>query len=247
MKKFQVMGSIYVLTAILLLSLSTSIFAAESLVLSQCSNLLKNVPRSCSGAGWVRGNVGKKTGRYFEGDSVPYRIVFSGLTVGSTNVVTLQWDTTEGGRHAFDYLTSFDRTETLAMGNNPCSGVPGCSLGTFTTFPIPSDPNVAASNVTQIPGVFTFFGSTITGVSGYTLIGTYDGRSSTSISITFTADQENVVLAWSSHIAAEADWGLDESVIGISGSPYHMRIYEFSGRSPGNQDLSLGGVLNSFD
>src|SRR5205085_7102347 len=124
------------------------------------------------------GNVNQSKAHYTEGQSVPYRVVLSGFTPGSTgNTITIGYDTTKGGKHALDYLTTFTRTETLAMGNNPCSGVSGCSLGTFTTAAIPTDSKVTSGfdqipgnsdDITQIPGLFTLFGGTITGVSGYT-------------------------------------------------------------------------------
>ena len=155
--------------------------------------------------------------------------------------MTLEWDTTDGGRHAYDYLTSFDRTELLVMGNNPCSGVAGCSLGTFTTFPIPLDPQVAFAGVTQVPGVFVLFGSTITAVSGYTFIGDYSGRSSVQITLTFTANQASSVLAWGGHLAAQVDWSQGQAASNVNGS-FQTRLYQTSGRSQGNQARSISGV-----
>ena len=205
---------------------------AEAANLDQCANGGVGDPvEPCSGVGWVNGNVNQSKAHWVEGQSVAYRQVLTGFTVGSSYSVTIGYDTTKGGKHALDYLTSFDRTETLAMGNNPCSGVTGCSLATFTTAPIPVDPNVTAGqdqipgngdDITQIPGVFTLFGGTITGVSGYTMTGSYAGDSHTSITITFTADSTNMVLAWGGHIGTRVDWGINNSAINISGSPYHM-------------------------
>jgi len=212
-------------------TISNVIAAAGNL--DQCANGGTGDPvEPCSGASWVNGNVNNSKAHWVEGQSVAYRQILSGFTVGSTgNTVTIGYDTTKGGKHALDYLTSFDRTETLAMGNNPCSGVAGCSLGTFTTFPIPVDPRVTAGfdqipangdDITQIPGNFTLFGGTITGVSSYTVSGSYAGDSHTSITITFTADSTNMVLSWGGHIGTRADWGALNSAVFISGSPYHM-------------------------
>jgi hypothetical protein len=111
------------------------------------------------------------------------------------------------------------------------------------------DPNVSGQGVTQIPGqVFTMWGGTITGVSAYTLSGTYAGNSSTAITITFTPSQANPVLAWGGHIAEQADWALlGGSANNIPGSPYHTRLIDLNGAG-GNQDrsLSTAGVrLNS--
>ncbi len=201
--------------------------------LDQCANGGIGDPVDpCSGAAWVNGNVNSSKAHWVEGQSVAYRQILSGFTPATTgHTVTLGFDTTKAGKHALDFLTSFDRTETLAMGNNPCSGVAGCSLATFTTFPIPVDPNVAAGydqipgngdDITQIPGNFTLFGGTITAVSGYTLSGSYAGDSHTIITITFTANNANMVLSWGGHIGTRADWGALNSAVFISGSPYHM-------------------------
>src|SRR5262245_21594153 len=107
-------------------------------------------------ASWQNGNLNESNSVYKEGDSVAYRMKFSGLALGAHSV-TIEWDTTKSGKHAIDYLTSYNRTEAAA---DPCIGVAGC--GSPTTLAIPDDPN---SSVTQAPGVFTLFNGTITSVS----------------------------------------------------------------------------------
>ena len=231
-----------------------SLLPNPSADLDQCANGgVGDPPVVCSGTAWQNGNLGQSQAHYFEGDSVPYRLKFSDLSVGSSYNVTIEYDTTEnsGAKHAIDYLTSFDRTETTA---DPCSGVAGCSLAVNDTFAIPVDGNVTAGfdgvsgngdDITQIPGVFTLFGGDITAISGYTLIGTYAGASKTRITVTFTANAENPVLAWGGHISTRIDWGINNSAIGISGSPYHLRLFDFDG-SGGNQDRSLSAGATIF-
>ena len=161
---------------------------------------------------------------------------FDQLVIGSTNTLTISYDTTKQGKHALDYLTDYDRTESV--GNNPCSGVAGCTLASETTFPIPLDPKVAngqnqvpggGDDITQIPGSFSIFGGTITATSGYTVTGTYAGDSTTFITITFTPTVTNPVIAWGGHISTRTDWGAANSAINISGSPYHMRLESLNG------------------
>src|SRR4030095_3087321 len=125
-------------------------------------------------------------------------------------------DTTKGGKHALDYLTTFNRTVATA---NPCLGVSGCSVS--STFPIPADPQVTGGGVPPVAGNFTLYGGTITSVSAYSYPnGTgFTGDKSAQIAITFTASVANPVLAWGGHIAARADWGTGNSAISISGSP----------------------------
>jgi len=183
--------------------------AAPSISLEQCANL---TDPTCD---WQNGNLGQSNSLYYEGDSVAYRMLIGGLTIGETYTVTIQWDTTKGGKHALDYLTSYNETVTSA---DPCEGA--TCTGPASTYPIPDDPNIG---IAQIPGVFTMWGGTITGVSAYAVTGSYAGDSSTSITITFEATATSAVLAWGGHIASRADWGQGNSAVNISGSPYHMR------------------------
>jgi hypothetical protein len=76
-----------------------------------------------------------------------------------------------------------------------------------------------------------------------------NGDQEQQISVTFTADAANPVLAWGGHIARAADWGCvgaPQSASGISGSPYHMRIKNITVNgnpiSLGNQDRSLSAA-----
>ncbi len=213
---------------------------AESANIDQCANGPFSAPVQCTGSNWINGNVNASKGHYYEGEAIPYRLKFGGLTVGSTNTVTIEWDTTKGGKHAIDYPVTYTFTENL--GNDPCSGISGCS-GPPSTFPIPADTNVTSLGVTQAAGNFSLFGGTITAVSGYTLSGSYAGDSSTRITITFTAGTTNPVLAWAGHIADRNDWSaLGGSASDINGSPYHTRLIDLNG-SGGNQDMQLSNVV----
>jgi hypothetical protein len=200
--------------------------------LDQCRNGQFSAPVVCTGAAWANGNAGASNSHYREGDSIAYRMRFDNLSLGAHSV-TIQWDTTKGGTHALDYLTTYNRTEPAA---DPCSGVAGC--GSATTFAIPDDPN---STVAQVPGVFTLFNGTITSLSAYTLSGSYASDSSTSITINFTAANATPVLAWGGHIASQIDWGFGNSASAVSGSPYHTRLLNLDG-SGGNQDRSLAAA-----
>ncbi len=199
--------------------------------LDQCANgAVGTTGTTCT---WVNGNLNGSKAHYNEGDSVAYRLVMTNLAPG-TNTVAIEWDTTQSGKHALDYLTSYDRTVTGAL---PCAGVPTCK-GAAVTYPIPVDTNVTAAGVTPVSGEFSMWGGAISGLSAYTLSGSYAGSSSTSIIITFNATQPTVVLAWGGHIAKRPDWGDLNSAVAISGSPFHMRLLDLNG-SGGNQDRAL--------
>jgi hypothetical protein len=235
------MGIIAALVASLLLTTAVVIAAGNpSATLDQCANGSVSSPDTTpcqTGTEWVNGNLGSSKAHYNEGDSVPYRFTFANLATGANvpHTVTLEWDTTKSGKHALDYITTWNRTVTTS---NPCAGVANC--GAATTFPIPADPQVTGAGVTQVAGNFTLFGGTITAVSNYTYAdgSGFAGDKSARITVTFTASQGNPVLAWGGHIATRRDWGAANSAVAIPGSPYHMRLIDLDG-SGGNQDRSL--------
>src|SRR5438067_3469255 len=132
--------------------------------LDQCGNGPLSAATDCNPLSWQNGNLNGNQAHYFEGDSVPYRLGFLNLSTTGAHTVTIQWDTTKGGKHALDYITSFDRTVTSA---DPCAGVTGC--GGPSTFAIPTDSNVTGAGVSQIAGNFTLYNGTITSTTGYTL------------------------------------------------------------------------------
>ena len=218
--------------------------------LDQWANCALN--QVCPGS-WQNGNLNGSQAHYSEGDSVPYRAVFSSLVAGATYTATIEWDTTQSGKHAIDYLTTWNRTENP----NPCAGVAGIPAGACsspTTFAIPVDANVTngpneapggGDDIIQIPGNFTVFNGSIGGVSAYTRTGTYAGTSKTSIVVTFSAGADGTaVLAWGGHISTRVNWGLGSSAVAISGSPFHMRLVGFtcsnvSNCGVGQQDRSL--------
>lgn len=227
--------------------LSPAFAANPAANIDQCANGGVGDPdEQCTGANWVNGNLGASKAHYAEGESVPYRLRFTDLATSGAHNVIIEWDTTKGGKHALDYLTTYNRTEGDAQ---PCE-LPGCNPASFSTWPIPVDTGMTSQSdwgaaATQVSGLFTMFGGTITGVSGYTFSGSWSGDSSTRIAITFTASVANPVLAWAGHIASRADWGVANSAVAISGSPFHMRLIDLDG-SGGNQDRSLSNEAVIF-
>lgn len=233
-----------------------TVVAAASADLDQCANgKLLDPETPCINTAWQNGNLNENQAHYTEGDSVPYRMRFQDLTVGATNTVAIEFDSIDSSKHAIDYLTTYNRTETNA---DPCTAVlpqwPACPAGVLIdTEPIPLDSSVTAGqdgipgnadDITQIPGVFTLFGGNITGVSAYTHT-TSSSKVLTSITITFVPTITTPVLAWAGHISTRADWGIDNSAIAINGASYHMRLIELNGTG-GNQDRSLQNTAVYF-
>ena len=241
---------------------ATSTFTdAAAASLDQCANDAAPSPNSdgcsVSASDWVSGNVGSSKANYAEGDFLPYRVVMTGLTTGAHSI-TIEWDTSKAGKHALDYIGTFNQTVATA---NPCLGVAGCSSP--TTFPIPADPQVTGAGVTPLPGNFTLYGGTITSVTAPTSVGStscstltlgsycyssgtgFAGDKSAAITINFSASVANPVLAWAGHIASRQNWGVGNGAVNIPGSPFHSRLIDLDGTG-GNQDRSLSNDAVTF-
>ena len=221
--------------------------------------------------GWVNGNAGPEHSHYAEGHSIPYRARMTELPVGGTVVIELGYDIKHGGKHALDFLTHYQRLLPHGgFGHTPevvtpfdilGNGVQGVS-STFSEHPIPVPvPDFHGSPVAGQPAarfnslpagerVMTLWGGTIEDIQYGTNGDLTAAQSETTILITFTptsdangngAKTTTAVLAWGGHIARTADWGAGAGT--ISGSPYHMRIKDWTGDPSlgnlGNQDRSL--------
>jgi len=255
-------GAVLITVGAVLVTSHSGVSAKASVKGDQCANLGTTCDTTHTSQ-WVDGAVNESKADYAEGDSLPYRAVFSGLTVDETYSLQIAWDTTKAGKHALDFLTTYDRTETTA---DPCSGYV-CSSPT-STLAIPSDPNIPAG--IQIAGqVFTAFGATfpadgsvvansgdlcgtatctiVTNPGSYVLDAPYTGDSTTRIRLYFTAKAATVVIAWAGHIASRMDWGIDASAATINGSPYHTMFDDFdcsdaSNCNVGAADMALASA-----
>jgi len=100
--------------------------AENSANIDQCANGPLDNPQeqnSCDiSNSWVNGNLNQNNAHWTEGESNVYRLHLSDLEsnnpefTGFHNVV-IGYDITHSDKHGIDYLTSFNRTETLA---DPC-------------------------------------------------------------------------------------------------------------------------------
>jgi hypothetical protein len=233
-------------------------FGNAAVNLDQCANG-SDGSTPCTGTAWQNGNLNAGSALYHEGDSIPYRDVFTNLTAGVTYRKTISWDTTKSGKHAIDYLTSW--YPSAEPGSDPCSGTGlTCTTGPANSAAIPVDPTVTAGqdqipgnsdDITQISGsVECFGGCTDLALGSYSVSGSYLADSTTSIVISFRALGPTAVVAWGGHISDRRNWGLNNSAVNISGSPYHTADVAFtcsSGRcSTGKQDRSIQAAAVIF-
>jgi len=236
--------------------------AAASASLSQARNGTDSIP--INPMNWVTGNLGTGTAHYTEGMSAPYRCIMTGLTIGFQVTLIIGYDVMNGGKHAIDYLTHYDRVlpHNFGFHNTPEVIDPlnssGLSAGTpFTTYAIPA-PSSSGSPVSGQPTasfnslaagerIMTLYNGTIDSIY-YVSEGNLNSASSeTRMAIVFTPASATVVLAWGGHIGSRIDWGYTgssnpNSAGGISGSPFHMRLVSWNLNNLGNQDRSLSGA-----
>ena len=210
--------------------------------ISQASN--GAAPSPTTPAQWTTNVLSAANHHALEGYSVPFRVVLSDISTGHHNI-NIEWDIVQSNRHAFDYLTHFDRqlphnifsSHATAETLNPLVGLGGSFTGpTTVTLPPPSSTNSpvagqpASSFNSLTPGekLFTIWNGNITNLA-YLNEGDLTTNSAARISVDFEASDTNVVLAWGAHIAAKADWGDGATVSGYSGQLHNMRIVSFDG------------------
>jgi uncharacterized repeat protein (TIGR01451 family) len=225
--------------------------------LDQCRNGASASPANCvvdTNVGWVNGNAGASNSHYVEGYSIPYRATLTDIPTGAPITLTLGYDIKHSDTHALDYLTHFDRLEPHApFGHGaeaiePLSGVSGVSA-TVSLFDIPAPSSSGSpvagqptSSFNSLPGSerqMTLYGGTITGISYASEGDLTAAQAESQIAVTFTPDSSTAVLAWGGHIARSTDWGAGSSAGAISGSPYHMRLIDWTLGNLGQQDRSL--------
>ena len=70
---------------------------------------------------WENGNSQGAKSHWQEGEFIPYRVIISGIAEGS-HTITFSYDTVHSGRHALDYLGSYDATETVSPAPTSADG-----------------------------------------------------------------------------------------------------------------------------
>jgi hypothetical protein len=215
---------------------------------------------------WVNGNAGASNAHYIEGYSIPYRVVMTDLPTGTPITITLGYDIKHSDHHAIDYLTSYDRLDDplhqSAFGHaketiDPTIGISGVSGNASDTHDIPA-PSASGSPVSGQPTTsfnalpqsdkqMSIWNGTISTILYASEGSLTENQSETQINVTFTPNSSTVVLAWGGHIASREDWRYDSNGVplsagGISGSPYHMRLIDWTLNNLGNQDRSLSAV-----
>jgi hypothetical protein len=236
----------------------TVVIAAPSnpgISLEQCRNGAADTPNDCEvlggGVGWVNGNAGASQAHFREGYSIPYRAIATNVPAGPVTL-TLGYDITHGGGHAIDFLTHYDRLEPHAQFGHPAEAIdPIDGFGPYgapatCAISLPSnlsgtDAGDTFTNLTAGEKLFTVWGASACSVAEGDAGDINADNSEATVDVTFTATSSTVILAWGGHIALGGDWD-GNSASSISGSPYHMRVLDWTLGNIGNQDRSLAAA-----
>lgn len=207
-----------------------------------------------TGANWANGSINAQNSEYHEGQSIPFRYFITGVEAGSTHFFTINWEYKKGGKAAYDYLTSFDRSYAAGLAcSNVSTAVPAdCAAPTETkAFPdpdggnggyLPFDPNVADGD--RLLKAYNVLNGSISFTNIYVVGGTASDPE-LSITVQFTAvNAGSVGFFWGGHLARATDWG-GSGASSISGAPFHMRGINLDNSGKTNQDRSVqpGAVL----
>jgi len=228
-------------------------------VFDQCANDdgdgYNGDPGDCS---WTNGNMNTNNSTIFEEDSTVQRLLMSGLTNG-THTVTLEYQTTKGGKHAYDFLTSFDQSEDWVTLEDLCSGTvttgfASCMTAASSTSPDLVEDPLNTDGTDDTNQNIMIINGTISSTTQPVLVsGSYGADSLTNIDVEFEIDTSDckdsvtkqsvttcpVFMAWGAHVSSQEDWGSGQSAVNISGSPYHMKVIALDGASTGNRDNQM--------
>ncbi|MHB9093001.1 MAG: hypothetical protein ACYC7H_16450, partial [Chloroflexota bacterium] len=221
----------------------------------QCSNDLGTGYTSGDlGCRWINGNLNANNSTYYEGDATVQRLWLTGMVPGSQHTVTVKYGTTKGGKHAYDFLTTWNWSEDWISDADRCQDITGCEAAPELTLAIPKDAN--ARGFDGAASVFSMRGGSLTSATTPAIVsGTYAGDSETVITVGFTAASSgsmcttkgsvttcDAALWFGAHVAETASWtGIDGTTgaTTIPGSPYHVALDAVDGTAIGSRDNQM--------
>jgi hypothetical protein len=200
---------------------------------------------------WEYGNLNRKHSNYVEGETVPYRIFMSGLTVGTQVNFIIEFDITAPNpspvKHGIDYLRTYNATigdppfnDATVLGDVPAGFFVPASTDIKA---IPAPLNLSfLSGLSQ--GDMILKGGTIDDISYDDEGDPTSAHGKARVKVDFTPDGSFAVLLFGGHLAREQDYdgngdldftNDDDGAGGIHGAPYHMRLESITG----HQDRSV--------
>jgi uncharacterized repeat protein (TIGR01451 family) len=208
------------------------------------------------GQGWQNGDLNKNNSAYHEDDVVPFRLAIEGLTAGQ-HTIHLNYDFTAGGHEAYDFLATWNDTESPNLCGSGggavsslCPSLPAAHTAGFKSDPFaPGSPTKAgltvagAETASGVSRDLTIYGGTIDSLTVPAHSGPVNNQSSADITVTFTTTGSAALFAWGAHIADSNYWittgGDPNGAAAVSGAPWHMRTQNLDDSGNKNQDRSI--------
>ena len=209
---------------------------------------------------WSNGDINGQNSCYAEGDSIPFRYFLTGLDPEVRYTFSIQHQWTKGEIHAYDYLTTYDRTESgpIASAGGACGDIstsPPDDCGGAVSWVALPDPSLPASYMGTLPAGFSpppptglpaeqlrlfFYNAENVTLTQYHFVASGGGDYDLQIEVTFDVIAAGSVgFYWGGHLAAGADYGVGQGSGSISGAPFHMRAIDVTpGAGAKNQDRS---------
>ena len=256
MNQFRKLAAAFIVAFALILVAFVAASAGDIGTFDQCSNDLgSGYTTGDTGCRWINGDLNRNNSAYMEGDATVQRLWLTGLTAGS-HTVTFDYQTSKGGHHAYDFLTTWSFSESWITLADLCQGATGCTGWTPDTLPIPADPYMNSLGVIEPAGmVFTMYNGDLTSATTPQRdAADYSGDSLTRITITFNVDPAtakdcvttkgvttcDVLIVFGGHVARTVDWKTQGGGAGtISGSPYHVQLPLVDGAAIGQRDNQM--------
>jgi uncharacterized repeat protein (TIGR01451 family) len=233
-------------------SASSTVLAGSLASLNVDLDQWANLP----GQGWQNGDLNQNNSAYHESDVVPFRLAIEGLSAGQ-HTIHLNYDFTAGGHEAYDFLATWDDTESPNLCGSGggavsslCPSLPSANTAAFKSDPFaPGPPTKAGKTVAgaeAFAGVsrnLTMYGGTIDSLTVPSHSGPVSNQSSADITVTFTTTGSAALFAWGAHIAQSDYWitgaNAPNGAATVSGAPWHMRTQNLDGSGNKNQDRSI--------
>src|SRR5438552_278935 len=157
--------SLAVVAVLMVSGLAGASRSSSSSALRASAGLTVNLDQFANqaGQGWQNGDLNGNNSSYNEGLVVPFRYLITGLAVG-LHSVHINYDFTAGGHEAYDFLATYNATETTVNlchtdgggAEPPAALCPGGNIVTAdSTLAFPVDPFVVSSNGLSVSGAQT--------------------------------------------------------------------------------------------
>jgi len=217
---------------------------------------------------WHNGDINQINSVYGEGQVVPFRYELIGLPGDTDIYLTIHYKCTKGGKNAYDFLATYDLTESVPIGlagglfadSTPLSTLTEADVD-FMALAIPDDSSIDKDELLGSTQYFALGGDFVAAsvevvniADPFDFSGDMTGDSEKSITLHFTTEDVDaadlqIVLAWGGHLAigdGGPNWPLGMGSGSIPGAPYHQSVSGFVDIN-GNGEIDGGEFIGPGD